>query len=51
VAEEGLVALSLQGLLPGAEQGIVDAEGACGLSDGVARLGDELDRPGLELGV
>jgi hypothetical protein len=45
-----LVALLVHGLLPGAEQGFVDAEGAGGLGDGVALLGDELDRLGLELG-
>jgi hypothetical protein len=50
VAGEGLVARGFQGLLPGAEQGFVDAEGAGGLGDGVALLGDELDRLGLELG-
>ena len=47
---EGLVALVLECLLPGAEEGLVDAEGAGGLGDGVALLGDELDRLGLELG-
>jgi hypothetical protein len=50
VAGEGLVALVLDGLLPGAEQGFVDAEGAGRLGDRVALLGDELDRLGLELG-
>jgi hypothetical protein len=49
-AEEGLVALGLEGLLPGAEEGLVDAEGACRLGDEVALLGDELDGLGLELG-
>jgi hypothetical protein len=49
VAGEGLVALGFQGLLPGAEQGLVDAQGACALGDGVALRGDELDRLGLEL--
>src|SRR4029453_6792035 len=49
VAGEGLVALGLQGLLPRTEEGLVDAEGACSLGDGVALLGDELDRLGLEL--
>jgi hypothetical protein len=50
VAGEGLVPLGFPGLLPGAEQGLVDAEGAGGLGNGVAALGDELDRLGLELG-
>src|SRR3954469_6917698 len=47
---EGLVALVLEGLLPGAEERLVYAEGAGGLGDGVALLGDELDGLGLELG-
>ena len=50
MAGEGLVALGLERLLPGAEEGVVDAEGAGRLGDGVALLGDELDRLGLELG-
>ena len=50
MAGEGLLALGLEGLLPGAEERLVDAEGACGLGDGVAPLGDEFDRLGLELG-
>ena len=50
MAGKGLVALALEGLLPGAEERLVDAEGAGGLGDGVALLGDELDRLNLELG-
>jgi hypothetical protein len=49
VPGKGLVALGFQGLLPGTEEGFVDAEGAGGLGDGVALLGDELDRLGFEL--
>jgi hypothetical protein len=40
----------LQRLLPGAEEGLVDAEGAGDLSDAVALLGEEFDRFRLELG-
>ncbi len=39
---EGLVALGFEGLLPGAEEGLVDAERAGGLGHGVALLGDQL---------
>src|SRR5947209_8318306 len=48
-AGEGLAALGFQRLLPGADEVLVEAEGACGLGDGVALLSDELD--GLELEV
>ena len=46
---EGLGALGFQGLFPGVEEVIVEAEGARGLGDGVALLSDELDGFGLEL--
>src|SRR5437764_8463866 len=49
VAREGLVALVLEGLFPGAEQGLPDVQGAGGLRHGVALLGDQFDRLGLEL--
>src|SRR5262249_47012597 len=49
VAGEGLIALGLEGGLPGAEESFADVEGAGGLRDGVALLGDELDRLDLEL--
>src|SRR5262249_11767945 len=47
---EGVFVLSFEGLLPVADEVWVEAEGACGLGDGVALLGDELDGLGLELG-
>src|SRR5438874_797861 len=50
LAGESIGTLGLEGLLPGAEDGHVDAEGAGGLGDGVALLGDELDGLGHELG-
>src|SRR5262249_11090171 len=49
VAGEGLVALGLEGGLPGAEERFADVEGPGGLRDGVALLGGELDRLDLEL--
>jgi hypothetical protein len=39
VAGGSLVALRLEGCLPGAEQVLAEAEGAGGLGDGVALLG------------
>ena len=49
VAGEGGVALVLEGVLPGAEEGLGDVEGVGRLLEGVALLGDELDGVGLEL--
>src|SRR5262249_40412735 len=49
VAGEGLVALVVQGLLPGAEQGFVNAQRPGGLRHRVALLGQQLDRFHLEL--
>src|SRR4051794_3355130 len=49
VAREGLVALALEVLFPGAEQGLPDVQGAGGLRHGVALLGDQFDRLDLEL--
>src|SRR5579871_463226 len=48
-AGEGLFTLSFEGLLPVADKVLADAEGTCGLGDGVALLGDELDGLRLEL--
>src|SRR5579875_748734 len=45
-----MFALDFEGLLPVADEILADAEGACGLGDGVALLGDELDSLRLELG-
>jgi hypothetical protein len=50
LAGEGVFALVVEGLLPVTDEVFADAEGACGLGDGVALLGDELDGLGLELG-
>src|SRR5262249_45876269 len=47
---EGALTLGFEGTLPVADEVLADAEGACGLGDGVALLGDELDGLGLELG-
>src|SRR5260370_27187248 len=47
---EGLFALVLEDLFPGAQQCLVDAEAAGGLRDGVALLDDKLDSLDLELG-
>src|SRR5438477_13051790 len=49
-AGEGVLALGFEGVLPVADEVVAEAEGACGLGDGVALLGDELDGLGLELG-
>ena len=49
-AGEGLWALGLHRLFPGAEEIVAESEGACSLGDGVALLGDELDGLGFELG-
>src|SRR5437868_2937089 len=46
---EGLVALLVQGQLPGTEQGLSDVQGASGLSHGAAFFCDQLDRLELEL--
>src|SRR5262245_43957135 len=50
MAGEGVFALGFEGLLPVAEEVVLDAAGACGLGDGVALLGNELNGLGLELG-
>jgi hypothetical protein len=50
LAGEGVRVLGFEGLLPVAEEVVVEAEGAGGLGDGAALLGDELDGLGLELG-
>jgi hypothetical protein len=42
--------VGFEGVFPGADEVLVEAEGARGLGDGVALLGDELDGLGLELG-
>jgi len=44
-------ALGFEGVLPVADEVLAEAEGASGLGDGGALLGDELDGLGLELGV
>jgi hypothetical protein len=44
-----LLALFVEGLLPGADEVLVQAEGSSGLGDGVAFFGDELDSFDLEL--
>jgi hypothetical protein len=49
LAGEGVFALVLEGLLPVADEVVAEAEGACGLGDGVALLGDEFDGLRLEL--
>ena len=49
VAGKGVLALSFEGVLPVADKVLAQAEGACGLGDGVALLGDEFDGLGLEL--
>jgi hypothetical protein len=49
VSGEGLLALGLQRLLPVAEEVLAEAEGACRLGEGIALVGDELDRLGFEL--
>jgi hypothetical protein len=46
---EGLLALWLECLLPGADEVFVQAEGSSGLGDGVAFFGNELDSLDLEL--
>jgi hypothetical protein len=46
LTREGLIALLLESGLPGTDEVLVEAEGASGLGDRVAFLGDELD--GLE---
>jgi hypothetical protein len=43
-------ALGFEGLPPVADEVVAEAEGACGLGDGVALLGDELNGLRLELG-
>ena len=49
VAWKGLLSLVLESLLPVANEVVAESKGACGLGDGIALLGDELDRLGLEL--
>ena len=44
-----MFALCVEGVLPVADAVLAEAEGACGLGDGVALLGDELDGFRLEL--
>jgi hypothetical protein len=44
------LALGFESLLPVADEIVSESKGACGLSDGVALLGDELDGLCLELG-
>ena len=50
LAGEGVLALVEERWLPIADEVLAEAEGACGLGDGVALLGDELDGRGLEFG-
>src|SRR2546423_8402437 len=50
VAGEGVFALGFEGVLPVADEVLAEAEGAGGLGDGVALLGDELNGLRLELG-
>src|SRR6516164_4497383 len=49
VSWKGVLAFVLKGLLPVADEVVVEAERACGLGDGIALLGNEFDRLGLEL--
>jgi hypothetical protein len=44
-----MFAVVVEGLLPVADEIVVDAQRACGLGDGITLLGDELDGLGLEL--
>src|SRR5262249_29167257 len=50
VSGKGVLAVGLQGLLPVADEVLVEAKAAGGLGDGVALLADELDGLGLDLG-